>query len=136
MSRQVHCFVESTVSSATKSLLMLLQVKPKEEYHGIMMDWFLKSIPWQLWLIGWQPAAVTIVGVVVINKMVLQNRYCNKICFWSRLKHFHFFKTKNNVNTFKKLITAMLINLSNKIGFAYVIKLLYRWTQRVSLTNA
>jgi len=36
----------STASGTTKNILMLLQVKPKQEFHGKMMDRRLKSIPW------------------------------------------------------------------------------------------
>jgi len=71
MIRSVHCFVESTVSITKTRLLMQLQVKLKEEYCGIMMVQIQKSIPWQFWLISWQPVTITINGTVVINKMVL-----------------------------------------------------------------
>jgi len=43
---EVPLFCGSTASSTTKNLLMLLQVKPKQEFHGKMMDRRLKSIPW------------------------------------------------------------------------------------------
>jgi len=36
--REGPLFVESAASSNTKSHLMLLQVKPKEEFCGMMMD--------------------------------------------------------------------------------------------------
>ena len=74
MSGRFHCFVASTASSTTKSLLEVPLVKPKEGFHGTMMARQLKAIQCQSWLIGWQPVTTTIAGAGQINITALQNQ--------------------------------------------------------------